>query len=147
MAIYLASDLIASTFKLPFEARKQLVQMCNYDIDLKLISRNAYLGLIPLLLRDFTFRGIILGTYYLSTDIEHRPVLRYSVPQITDFMRQRRDAGYNDSISDMQSIFYEHHNYVIKTSFTTRLTMLIIANFVGTVITNPIDVCLSKILT
>ena len=102
MAIYLASDLIASTFKLPFEARKQLVQMCNYDIDLKLISRNAYLGLIPLLLRDFTFRGIILGTYYLSTDIEHRPVLRYSVrAQITDFMRQRRDAGCNDSISDI----------------------------------------------
>ena len=50
-------------------------------------------------------------------------------------------------MSDMESIFYEHHNYVIKTSFTTRLTMLILANFVGTLITNPIDVVLSKILT
>ena len=123
------------------------MQMCNYDIDLKLITRNAYLGLVPLLARDFIFRGIILSTYYLSTDIEHRPVLRYSVPQITDFMKQRREAGYNDSMSDMESIFYEHHNYVIKTSFTTRLTMLILANFVGTLITNPIDVVLSKILT
>ena len=121
--------------------------MCNYDIDLKMITRNAYAGFMPLIARDFLFRSIILSTYYLSTDIEHRPVLRYSVPQITDFMRQRRDAGYNDSMSDMQSIFYEHHNYVIKTSFTTRLTMLIIANFVGTLVTNPIDVCLSKILT
>ena len=121
--------------------------MANYDIDLKLIGRNAYLGLTPLIIRETTFRGIILSTYYLTTDIEHRPVLKYSIPQIVDFMKQRREQGYDDSFKDLQPIFYEHHNYIIKTRFTTRLTMLIAANFIGTLITNPIDVCLSKIMT
>ena len=61
--------------------------MSNYDIDLKLITRNAALGMIPLIARDFTFRSIILGTYYMTTNIEHRPTLKYSIPQITEFMR------------------------------------------------------------
>ena len=90
MAIFLASDVFASVAKLPFETRKQLVQMCNYDISLKLIGRNAALGLIPLMARETSFRTIILGTYYLTTDIEHRPVLKYTIPQIIDFTRQRR---------------------------------------------------------
>lgn len=63
------------------------------------------------------------------------------------FMRQRREQGYDDSLSDMQSIFYEHHNYLIKTKVTTRLTMLILANLIGTILTNPFDVVLSKTLT
>ena len=67
MAIYLASDLAASVTKLPFETRKQLVQMANYDISLNHIARNSYLGLIPLISRDCLFRGIILGTYYGTT--------------------------------------------------------------------------------
>tara|TARA_B110000285_G_C14851285_1_gene480056 strand:+ start:178 stop:732 length:555 start_codon:yes stop_codon:yes gene_type:complete len=121
--------------------------MANYDIDLKLIIKNSYYGMVPLMARDVCFRGIILGSYYATTDIEHRPVLRYTIPQIVDFMKQRREMGYEDSLSDMQSVFYEQHNYIIKTKVTTRLTMLILANLFATAITNPIDVCLSKILT
>ena len=80
MAIYMSSDILASFTRLPFECRKQLLQMANYDIDLKLILRNSYYGLMPLMARDVCFRGIILGSYYATTDIEHRPVLRYSIP-------------------------------------------------------------------
>ena len=47
----------------------------------------------------------------------------------------------------MQSVFWEHHNYHVKTNYTTRLTMLIVTNLLATLQTNPIDVCLSKILT
>ena len=75
--------------------------MANYDIDLKLITRNSYYGLMPLMARDVCFRAIILGSYYATTDIEHRPVLRYSIPQIVDFMKQRREQGFEDSLSDM----------------------------------------------
>jgi len=55
--------------------------------------------------------------------------------------------GYEDTLPELQSVFYDHHNYSIKTNYTTRITMLILANFVGTLLTNPIDVCLTKILT
>ena len=101
MVIYMASDLAAAVTRLPFETRKQLVQMSNYEISLKHISRNAYLGMMPLILRDTSFRCIILGTYYATTQIEHRPVLKYSIPQIMDFMRMRREQGHNESLQDL----------------------------------------------
>jgi hypothetical protein len=44
-------------------------------------------------------------------------------------------------------MFYEFHNYEIKTKITTRLSFLILANFVSTLLTNPIDVCVSKMAT
>lgn len=147
MVIYLTSDLFASIFRVPFEARKQLVQMANYDVELKVIMRNTYYGLTPLMARDFAFRAIILGTYYGTTNIEHKPILRYSMPEIIHYMKLRRDQGHNDSMDDLKAIFYDHQNYDIKTNFTTRLTLLLLANFVGTLLTNPFDVCLTKILT
>lgn len=64
-----------------------------------------------------------------------------------DFAKQRRQMGYDDNLQDMQSIFMDHHNYIIKTKYTMRITMLIIANLIGTAITNPIDVVLTKLLT
>ena len=80
LVIFLASDLAASFARFPFEARKQMVQMSNPDIQLKILGRNAAYGLIPLIARDTSFRAIILGTYYATTDVEHRPVLKYSIP-------------------------------------------------------------------
>ena len=140
--------MAASVTRAPFECRKQLVQMCNYDIDMRLMGKNTYLGLFPLMARDVLFRQIIFSIYYMSTHIEHRPTLKYSIPQITDFMRQRREQGYEEeSLQDMQHIFYEYHNYQIKSSYTTRLTILLFSNLIATLITNPIDVCLTKILT
>lgn len=121
--------------------------MSNYDIKLDLIGRNMAYGMMPLMLRDVSFRFFILGSYYATTEIEHRPVLKYTIPQIMEFMRQRRELGYTDSLGDMQSIFYEQHSYSIKTDYVQRITMLIVANFFGTLITNPIDVALTKILT
>ena len=147
MLIYLTADVFASVARLPFETRKQLVQMSNYQIELSVIWRNAYYGVVPLMARDVLFRSIILGTYYATTDIEHKPCLKYSIPQIMEFMRVRRAQGYNDTLQELEPFLYDQHSYHIKTSYTTRITMLIAANFVGTFLTNPIDVCLTKILT
>ena len=80
MAIYLSSDFLASIVKLPFETRKQLVQMANYDLEMKVITRNAWAASGALMARDLTFRSIILGTYFATTNIEHRPVVKYTVP-------------------------------------------------------------------
>ena len=82
--------------------------MSNYDIDMKVILRNTYFGFIPLLVREISFRAIVLSTFYLSTNIEHKPILRYSVPEIMHYMKQRREAGYNDSIHDIKAVIYDH---------------------------------------
>ena len=148
MIIFTSSDFCATFARLPFETRKQLVQMANYDIDLKVIFRNGSAALMPLMFRDVSYRFIVQSIYYGLLTIEHKPTLKYTVPQIMDFMRQRRMQGYtDDKLAEMHGTFYEYHNYSVKTNFTTRLTLMILASAFATLVTNPVDVCLSKILT
>jgi len=85
--IYLSSDFAASFARVFFETRKQLIQMQIYESPLSAIAKASYLGWFPLMFRDLTFRGIILGFYYGTTTIEHSPKLKYTVPQIADIMR------------------------------------------------------------
>jgi hypothetical protein len=78
--IYLASDFSASFAKLFFETRKQLIQMQIYEHPLGAIAKASALGWFPLMVRDLSFRSIILGFYYGTTTIEHQPKLKYTVP-------------------------------------------------------------------
>ena len=86
-AIYLASDVVGSFLKTPFEVRKQLIQMYNHNVSIRDISYLTRVTCFPLICRDVIFRQMMLGVYYLTTSIEHKPMLKYSVPQITDFMK------------------------------------------------------------
>merc|ERR1712194_187081 len=58
-----------------------------------------------------------------------------------------REAGHSETMQDLQPYFYEYHNYQIKTPYTTRITILVLSNLLATLITNPIDVCVTKIMT
>ena len=67
-------------------------------------------------------------------------------------MKQRRAQSemYGtkaETVHELSHLFYEFHNYEIKTKITTRLSFLILANAVSTLLTNPIDDCLTKIAT
>ena len=147
MLIYLSSDFLSSLARIFFETRKQLVQMCIYDSSIQQMLRASWLGWFPLVARDLTFRFILLSWYYGTTDVQHRPVLKYSVPQIADIMRHRRAQGCDESLDEISHLFYEFHNYDVKTKVHVRFMMLVMANLAATLLTNPIDVCLSKILT
>jgi len=46
-----------------------MVQMCIYDSSIQQMMRASYLGWFPLMLRDLTFRAILLGWYYGTTDV------------------------------------------------------------------------------
>lgn len=83
----MASDVVGSLVKTPFEVRKQLIQMYNHNVSLRDISYLTRVTCFPLISRDVIFRQMMLGVYYLTTSIEHKPMLKYSVPQITDFMK------------------------------------------------------------
>jgi len=121
--------------------------MCIYDASIGSMMYASYLGWFPLMFRDVAFRAILLGAYYGTTEIQHRPVMKYTVPQIVDIMRQRRAQGHEESIEDISYLFYDFHNYDVKTRIHVRYALLVLANLVATVVTNPIDVCLSKLLT
>lgn len=47
------------------------------------------------MLRDSGFRTILIGVYYATTEVQHKPVQKYTMPQIVDFMKERR--AYNRS--------------------------------------------------
>lgn len=69
-----------------------------------------------------------------------------------DFMRERRhyarDNGLPvESTHDLSYLFYDFHNYEVMCKMTGRLNMLIIANAIATLATNPFDVVLTKIAT
>lgn len=85
--IYLTSDFTSSFARVFFETRKQLIQMCIYDASIGSMMYASYLGWFPLMFRDVAFRAILLGAYYGTTEIQHRPVMKYTVPQIVDIMR------------------------------------------------------------
>ena len=126
--------------------------MYNHDLGLKFLGNSAFLSWMPLMLRDVLFRFIHLSFFYATTEIEHKPRLLYSIPQIADFMRQRRAyCKANDipveSTHELSHLFFDFHNYELKTKMTTRITCLIFANAIATLITNPFDVVLSKIST
>jgi hypothetical protein len=78
--IYAISDLSASVLKAPFEVRKQLIQMYSKDVAANQIAKLVSITWIPLVMRDVTFRTMMLSFYYLTTDIEHKPHLKYTIP-------------------------------------------------------------------
>lgn len=57
-----------------------MIQMCVYDAPLGAMMKATYIGWFPLMLRDVGFRAMLLGSYYVTTDIQHNPVLKYTVP-------------------------------------------------------------------
>lgn len=118
MLIYTASDFIGSFGKVMFEVRKQLMQMYIKEAPLSSIGHATALCWFPLMLRDVSFRSIMLASYYATCDITHEPQLKYSMPEILEFMRQRRadPNAPKENFTDLSHLFYEFHNYEIKTS-------------------------------
>lgn len=146
--IFTCSDLWASFARIYFEARKQLIQMWNKNIEMRQIARGWYLGITPLILRDYMFRSTLLGVYYSTTDIEHKPILKYSMSEMIDYVKHWRENGEPDAtLKNKTHLFIDYHNYKINTQMQTRFLLMLFANAIATLITNPIDVCLTKILT
>mmetsp|Transcript_31319 Transcript_31319/g.27671 ORF Transcript_31319/g.27671 Transcript_31319/m.27671 type:complete len:89 (-) Transcript_31319:45-311(-) len=87
------------------------------------------------------FRSLILGVYYTSTDIVHKPILKYSFSEMIEYVKHCRKNGEEDATLKSKShLFMDYHNYKINTQMQTRFLLMLYANFVGTVLTNPIDV-------
>ena len=90
--------------------------MYSRDIAAKHLAKLVSITWLPLAARDVSFRTIMLSFYYLSTDIEHKPQLKYTIPQITDFMKQRRaisemNGTAPETVHQLSHHFYEFHNY------------------------------------
>ena len=52
-----------------------------------------------------------------------------------------------ESFQELRHLFYDHHIYEIRTGMQNRFLGMLLANLVATLITNPLDVCLTKLMT
>lgn len=81
------SDFSASFARIFFETRKQMIQMCQYQRPLNDIVTNSVKGWGALAMRDVGFRSLLLSFYYLTTEIEHKPTLKHSLPELVQYTK------------------------------------------------------------
>ena len=122
--------------------------MWNKNIQLNQLFHAWYLGITPLILRDFLFRSTLLGFYYGTTHIEHSPNLKFSMSEMLGYLKYCREVkGENATFENKKHLFIDYHNYQVKTKMNFRFLLMLLGNLFATVITNPIDVWLTKLLT
>ena len=147
--IFVTSDFWAWFTRIFFETRKQIIQMWNKDVLMSHIARGWYLGLVPMIVRDFLFRSTLLSVFYTTQRLEQKTKLKFTVSEIIDYLKYcREDKGeVNATYQSKLHLFIEFHNYENKTAMNIRFLIMIFANLIGTLVTNPIDVWMTKLIT
>ena len=65
-----------------------------------------------------------------------------------DYVKYCRQNGEeNATLKSKAHLFMDYHSYKINTQMQTRFLLMLYANLVATILTNPIDVCMTKIMT
>jgi hypothetical protein len=142
---YLMSDVIKAAVFLPFEARKQRIQMFHNLTDLTVGNMGNFMlrAYFPLVLRDLLFRFISFGSFIKFLNVEHQPVLKYKMPEIQSFIKYKEKMG--ESVEP--HIFVDYSKLVIKSNFNAIFFNLVFCTMFATVVTHPFDVIATKILT
>jgi len=140
---YICSDVIKTTVFLPFESRKQRLQMHQTDLGIFTISKNAFRAFIPMIARDIIFRIITLGSFLNSLNIEHKPTLKYKLSEIRELIKESEKKGEKLNVS----FFMDYSKFNIYSTFPLIFFNLVICTIVATIVTHPTDVVITKILT
>ena len=95
-----------------------------------------------MIVRDFLFRSTLLSVFYTTQRLEQKTKLKFTVSEIIDYLKYcREDKGeVNATYQSKLHLFIEFHNYENKTAMNIRFLIMIFANLIGTLVTNPIDV-------
>lgn len=142
---FICSDVIKSLIFLPFEARKQRLQMSQNFNDVEPVSTmkwaaRAYPGVV---LRDIIFRVITLGTFLNGLQTEHKPQLKYKLDDIKAYIKEMEKQGKRINYS----YFMDYSKFLIKSNFNSIFFNLISCTVIATVITQPLDIAITKLLT
>jgi hypothetical protein len=145
LASYIFSDIIKAAVFLPFEARKQRIQLCQdfNQIGIGNLMKYASRAFIPMVIRDIIFRVVTLGSFLNQLQITHKPVLKYDLEEIKDFIKRKEKNREKYSVS----YFMDYSTFQIHSKLQLILLNLITCSIVATILTQPIDVIITKILT
>lgn len=145
MYSFLLSDLVKTTIFLPFEARKQRIQLYHSlsEIKLSTVANFMVRAYFPMILRDSIFRVITLGTFLNSLNVEHKPTLKYNLGEIRDFIKLKSEQGEKISFH----YFIDYSKFNIRNPPNIILIKMLFCTLIATVITHPLDVITTKMLT
>jgi hypothetical protein len=142
---YVLSDFVKSTVFLPFEARKQRIQLAHSSLDI--IFPNVFKYMLraypALLIRDTIFRVITFSSFLNSLNVEHKPRLKYNLEEIRDYIKIKEKQGEKYNVS----YFMDYSKFNITSPFSHIMLNLLLCTVVATVITHPLDVIITKMLT
>ncbi len=142
---YILADIVKVSVFLPFEARKQRIQLYHLinEIGVKNYSNYMMRAFFPMILRDAIFRIITLGAFLKKLNVHHQPTLKYKLNDIKEYIRTKEKSGQKVNVS----YFMDYSRFHIYSPFPTILLNLVFCSVFATIITQPIDVIITKILT
>lgn len=140
---YMFCDIVKLAVFLPFEARKQRIQMYQKDIQFNEMLKYTWRAYPPLLIRDLVFRTVTLGSFLNNINLEHSPKLKYKMEDIRDYIHMKEKAGEKVRYN----YFLDYSKLSIYSTVQAVYLNLIFSTIIGTVISHPFDTIATKILT
>ena len=142
LKVYLISDFFKALVFLPFEARKQRLQLCQDSYDNRLFLKNLIRASPIYLTKELLFRFLTIGSYLAFCHISFEIKLKYSYEEIRNFIKDAEKRGKRFD----RASFYEIEYFPI-TSFGAVFPILLTSNILATILTQPLDVVNTKLLT
>jgi len=140
---YILSDIFKLAVFLPFEARKQRIQMAQYKMTLSETLKYAWRAYPPLLIRDLIFRTVTIGSFLNNLNLNHSPQLKYKMEDIRDYIKMKEDIGEKVRYN----YFLDYSKISIYSSVPQIFLNLIFSTILGTVLSQPFDTIGTKMLT
>jgi len=140
---YILSDIFKLAVFLPFEARKQRIQMAQYKMTLSETLKYAWRAYPPLLIRDLIFRTVTIGSFLNNLNLNHSPQLKHKMEDIRDYIKMKEDMGEKVRYN----YFLDYSKISIYSSVPQIFLNLIFSTILGTVLSQPFDTIGTKMLT
>lgn len=142
---YIYSDILKLIAFIPFEARKQRIQLSQTSSQYSEITFlvNILRSFPYLIIRDTLTRCLSLGLYLTTLQVHYNPNLKYSTNLIQEHIMYCKKTGKQIDKSN----YYDYSNFECFSSFNLKFFCIVASCSVATVVTQPLDVIATKYLT
>jgi len=140
---YIFSDIFKLAVFLPFEARKQRIQMSQINMTLSETLKYSWRAYPTLFVRDIVFRTVTIGSFLNNLNLEHTPQLKYKMEDIRDYISMKEKAGEKVKYN----YFLDYSKISIYSKVNQIFINLIFSTIIGTILSQPFDTIGTKMLT
>lgn len=152
---YILSDIAKILTFIPFEARKQRIQLGQYKYNDSLFFKNIFNSVLPLIIRDSLSRFITLSLFINLLHAQHNPQLtitlnemQFKIKELYKYLEENNRID-EFAVKEQQLIsnHFDYSNFKLTSSNNKKFFCLLFSVFMSTLITQPLDVISTKYLT